>query len=176
VFWHLGREGSCDNLRVRRGGGNSGSGVIDRVNIFLRNYSNAKHHAGTFRCHGEMWCCFDCSDRVALTRGPDSGLRQMFCRLREIAHFRGVKEVGGGTSPSQRSGNSGASRLCGELFFRPAGADFFSLFHPRLAAWAAFFRRFAAGTRRHFAALSPGRDYKPLPPAIEGTSRTSSPS
>jgi hypothetical protein len=128
VFWHLGREGSCDNLRVRRGGGNSGSGVIDRVNIFLRNYSNAKHHAGTFRCHGEMWCCFDCSDRVALTRGPDSGLRQMFCRLREIAHFRGVKEVGGELRRRSVLETAGLRGCAENSSFAPLGLTSFYFF------------------------------------------------
>jgi hypothetical protein len=33
------------------------------------------------------------------------------------------------------------------LFFRPFGADSLPNFHPRLAAWAAFFRRFAAKAR-----------------------------
>ena len=56
------RRGSCDNLRVRRGGGDSGSGAIVRGNIFCKIYSNVKHHTVTSMCHPKVWCCFDCSE------------------------------------------------------------------------------------------------------------------
>jgi hypothetical protein len=161
VFWHPGREGSCDNLRVRRGGGNSGSGVIVRVNIFLRNYSNAKHHAGTFRCHREVWCCFDSSERVPLTRGPDSGLRQMFCRFRDVAYFRD-KRSWGKTSPSQRSENSGGFEGVREnSSFAPLGLASFSSFPPT---------PYGVGC-----ILSPLRGYNSLPKTPAAKSRSVNP-
>jgi hypothetical protein len=54
VFRHQRQEGSCDNLRVRRGGRNSGSGVIVRTNIFGKFNSMVKHHAITYGCKREL--------------------------------------------------------------------------------------------------------------------------
>jgi len=41
-----------------------------------------------------------------------------------------------------------AEEAVSQLFFRSSGARSFSTFHPRLAPWAAFLRRFAAGRKQ----------------------------
>ena len=55
---------------------------------------------------------------------------------------------GGGNWVSRTGIGSGLKRFLKSVSFAPAGLVLLKSFNPRLAPWAAFFRRFAAGTIR----------------------------
>src|SRR5271157_799322 len=49
--------------------------------------------------------------------------------------------------------------MCAAILFCPSGAGSFSAQHPRLAPWAAFFRRFAASDVEDTAEACPAQDF-----------------
>jgi hypothetical protein len=84
------------------------------------------------------------------TRGSGRSLVQGFWIVQTLRR--------GQTSEDVSSAGSACCRVpglsCVEIFFRPFGACCISRFFPRLAPWAAFFRRFAAGASQNPPALN----------------------
>jgi hypothetical protein len=165
VFRHQRQEGSCDNLRVRRGGGDSGSGAFVAGDIFLefiqmRNITRVHLHViarcGAVLMIGEAGLHGVTQRERRFTAALDRCFVDPDGEIVQRTFKRGC----GKTWPSQRSEERGLQSGV-RTFLSPGWGWLLFPFHPRLTAWAAF---------------SPFRGYKPLPPAIEGTSKTSSPS